>query len=222
MDRTSDRARHADCSSRSSSASTTSSSSRSCRASCPRHQQKRARRVGPAGGHGHAARAPVSRSVWIARLTAAALHVMAQEISRARSDPDRRRPVPAGQGHLRDPRQARRGASTRPAGSGASFAQRHRPGHAARHRLLARLGHHGHRHGRRPAGHGRGRGPRRAASCLSRPSRSARSSRMHPTIKILALSFLLLIGMSLLAEGSASTFRRATSTSRWASRSSSR
>ena len=31
--------------------------------------------------------------------------------------------------------------------------------------------------------------------------RSARSSNRHPTVKMLALSFLLLIGMSLIAEG---------------------
>ena len=41
----------------------------------------------------------------------------------------------------------------------------------------------------------------------------------HPTVKILALSFLLLIGMTLVAEGLDSTFRRGTSTSRWRSRS---
>ena len=44
----------------------------------------------------------------------------------------------------------------------------------------------------------------------------------HPTVKILALSFLLLIGVSLSPKASASTSRRATSTSRWASRCSSR
>jgi predicted tellurium resistance membrane protein TerC len=44
----------------------------------------------------------------------------------------------------------------------------------------------------------------------------------HPTIKMLALSFLVLIGVALIAEGSTSTFRRVTSISRWRSRSSSR
>ncbi len=44
----------------------------------------------------------------------------------------------------------------------------------------------------------------------------------HPTVKMLALSFLLLIGMSSWPTAWASTSRRATSTSRWASRSSSR
>jgi predicted tellurium resistance membrane protein TerC len=39
----------------------------------------------------------------------------------------------------------------------------------------------------------------------------------HPTVKVLGLSFLLLIGMSLVAEDSTSTFRRATSTPRWRS-----
>ena len=40
----------------------------------------------------------------------------------------------------------------------------------------------------------------------------------HPTVKMLALSFLLLIGVSLLGEAWISTSRRVTSTSRWASR----
>ena len=40
----------------------------------------------------------------------------------------------------------------------------------------------------------------------------------HPTVKMLALSFLLLIGLSLSPRASAITSRRATSTSRWASR----
>ena len=43
----------------------------------------------------------------------------------------------------------------------------------------------------------------------------------HPTVKMLALSFLLLIGLSLSPKASTTTFPRATSTSRWASRSSS-
>ena len=43
----------------------------------------------------------------------------------------------------------------------------------------------------------------------------------HPSVKILALSFLLLIGVMLVAEGMGSTWRRATSTSRWRSRCSS-
>ena len=42
----------------------------------------------------------------------------------------------------------------------------------------------------------------------------------HPTVKMLALSFLLLIGMSLFAEASVCTSRRGTSTSLWPSRSS--
>ena len=40
----------------------------------------------------------------------------------------------------------------------------------------------------------------------------------HPTVKVLALSFLLLIGVSLIGDGLACTSRRATSISRWASR----
>jgi predicted tellurium resistance membrane protein TerC len=43
----------------------------------------------------------------------------------------------------------------------------------------------------------------------------------HPTLKMLALSFLLLIGLTLLWKASSSTCPRATSTSRWASPSSS-
>ncbi len=44
----------------------------------------------------------------------------------------------------------------------------------------------------------------------------------HPSMKILALSFLLLIGVMLVAEGRGPTWQRATSTSRWRSRSWSR
>ena len=40
----------------------------------------------------------------------------------------------------------------------------------------------------------------------------------HPTIKMLALSFLTLVGFALMAEGWICTFRRATSTSPWPSR----
>src|SRR5215211_2476881 len=40
----------------------------------------------------------------------------------------------------------------------------------------------------------------------------------HPTIKMLALSFLLLIGRNSMPKGSAFTFRRATPISRWRSR----
>ena len=41
----------------------------------------------------------------------------------------------------------------------------------------------------------------------------------HPTVKMLALSFLVLIGINLVAEGSGITSRRATPTSRCSSRS---
>ena len=44
----------------------------------------------------------------------------------------------------------------------------------------------------------------------------------HPTTKMLALAFLLLIGVSLVADGAACTSRAATSTSPWRSRRSSR
>ena len=43
----------------------------------------------------------------------------------------------------------------------------------------------------------------------------------HPTVKILALGFLIMIGMALVAEASARTCPRATSTPRWCSRCSS-
>ena len=39
----------------------------------------------------------------------------------------------------------------------------------------------------------------------------------HPTIKVLALAFLILIGVMLVAEGWGSTSTRATSTPRWPS-----
>ena len=40
----------------------------------------------------------------------------------------------------------------------------------------------------------------------------------HPTIKMLALAFLILIGATLVAEACTSKCRRSTSTSRWRSR----
>ena len=40
----------------------------------------------------------------------------------------------------------------------------------------------------------------------------------HPTVKMLALSFLVLVGMALVAEGWATTYRGAISISRWRSR----
>ena len=40
----------------------------------------------------------------------------------------------------------------------------------------------------------------------------------HPTIKVLALSFLVMIGGNLIIEGSATTCRRDTRISRWRSR----
>ena len=49
----------------------------------------------------------------------------------------------------------------------------------------------------------------------------ARFIQRHPSMRVLALSFLLLIGVMLVAEGWGSTSTRATSTSPWGSRSSS-
>jgi predicted tellurium resistance membrane protein TerC len=40
----------------------------------------------------------------------------------------------------------------------------------------------------------------------------------HPTVKMLALSFLVLVGVTLIAGGSRRTCQRALSTSRWPSR----
>ena len=107
---------------------------------------------------------------------------------RPRSDPDPRRPVPARQEHLRDPRQARRRGGARVGACAGVVRQRDRPDHAARHRVLARLGHHRRRHGRRAVGDDRGGDDRRrhhdglgrdrsARSCTStRPSRCWRSA----------------------------------------------
>ena len=44
----------------------------------------------------------------------------------------------------------------------------------------------------------------------------------HPTVKMLALAFLLVIGVTLMADGFGHHIPRATSTSPWRSRSSSR
>ena len=50
-------------------------------------------------------------------------------------------------------------------------------------------------------GHDRGRRHRRRRDAVRPPGRSARFVDRHPTVKMLALSFLLLIGVSLIAEG---------------------
>ena len=76
-----------------------------------------------------------------------------------------------------------------------------RPDHAARHRLLARLGHHRGRHGRGPVGHGRGGRARRSAIMMFSAEPISAFVNQHPTVKVLALSFLLLIGMSLVGDG---------------------
>ena len=91
---------------------------------------------------------------WIIRLTAPLFTVFGQEISGPRSDPDRRRPVPAGQGDARDSRAARRRRGAR-LGAGRAVVRRgDRSDHAARHRVLARLGDHRRGHGRRSVDHG--------------------------------------------------------------------
>ena len=87
-----------------------------------------------------------------------------------------------------------------------------------RHRVLARLGDHGGGHGRRRDGDD----ARDRHRCGRDDVRGAPISEFvdaHPTIKMLALAFLLLIGMTLIAEGFERISPRATSTSRWRSRS---
>ena len=168
--------------------------------SCRPEQQKRARRLGLLG-------AMVTRILllfslaWIIRLTAALVHRARPGDLGPRSDSDWRRPVPARQSHLRDPRQARR-----------------RGGHASKDgwrrsfasvivqimlldivfsldsvitavgmvdelwvmiaAVMIAVG----------------------IMMVSAEPISAFVHR-HPTVKMLALSFLLLIGMSLIAEG---------------------
>ena len=71
----------------------------------PPEQQPRARRLGLLG-------AMLTRILllfsltWIVRLTAPLFTVLGHEHLRPRPDPDRRRPVPDRQEHLRDPREA--------------------------------------------------------------------------------------------------------------------
>ena len=69
-----------------------------------------------------------------------------------------------------------------------------------RHRLFAGLDHHGSRHGAGNRGDGRGRHRLGGADdAVRRGDRAVRSA--HPTIKMLALSFLFVIGVALIAEG---------------------
>ena len=71
-----------------------------------KEQQKRARRVGLMMAM--LMRLALLFSItWMARLTRAAVHVLWGRDLRPRPDPDRRRAVPAREGDLRDPRQAR-------------------------------------------------------------------------------------------------------------------
>ena len=116
---------------------------------------------------GAASRACSARSVtrilllfslaWIDPADRAAVHGHRHGDLGPRSDPDPRRPVPARQEHARDSRQARRArTSTARRRVAASFTQRDHPDHAPRHRLLAGLGDHRRRHGRRALGDGDG------------------------------------------------------------------
>ncbi len=70
----------------------------------------------------------------------------------------------------------------------------------ARRYLLARLGDHRRRHGRPPGGDD-GRGDHRHQPDADGQQALTRFVNSHPTIVILCLSFLLMIGFSLIAEG---------------------
>ena len=78
--------------------------------------------------------------------------------------------------------------------------QRDRPDHAARHRVLARFGDHRRRDGGQVLVMVAAVITAVAIMMMSAEPISAFVNR-HPTVKMLALSFLLLIGMSLVAEG---------------------
>ena len=72
---------------------------------------------------------------------------------------------------------------------------------APRHRLLARLGHHRGRHGAAPRDHGRRRWSLAVGVMLVFAGPIGDFVERHPTMKMLALSFLILIGVMLVAEG---------------------
>ena len=139
---------------------------------------------------------------WIVGLTAAGLHARRHRVLVARPDPHRRRPVPALEGHDRDPRVARGrgGPRTSTGGTAASMRRGPRPDRPARHRLLARLGAHRGRHGRRGRDDDRRR-RHRGRGHARRVGAAGRFVHDHPSVKMLALSFLLLIGVTLIADG---------------------
>ena len=91
---------------------------------------------------------------------------------------------------------------------------------AARHRVLARLGDHRGRHGAARSRSWSSRWSIAVGVMLVFAGKIGDFVNRHPSMKILALSFLLLIGVMLVAEGIGPAHRaRATSTSRWRSRS---
>ena len=122
----------------------------------PPDQQAQARRLGLIG-------AMLTRVLllfslaWIVKLTTPLFTADRPRDLGPRPDPDRRRAVPARQEHVRDSRAARRRGGARGRRARRVVRQRDRADHAARHRVLARLGHHRGRHGRRRGGHGRRR-----------------------------------------------------------------
>ncbi len=121
----------------------------------PKEQQQRGRTLGLAGAMGMRILLLLSLT-WIMRLTAAALQRVQSRFLRARPHPHQRRPVPAVEGDRRDSRQARRRGRARHPEGEAVVCRDHRADHAARHHLLARLGHHRGRHGQRHLHHDHG------------------------------------------------------------------
>ena len=90
----------------------------------------------------------------------------------------------------------------RPQRQGGRLVRRsHHAGDAARHRVFARLGHHRDRHVR-PSRRDGGRRDGGSAHHARRRRADQRVRRRHTRpVKVLALSFLMLIGMSLVADG---------------------
>ena len=168
----------------------------------PEHQRVRARRIGI--GLALILRLALLGTVAvIVQLTEPIFEALRPRLLLARPDPDRRRPVPGLEGDQGDPPQRRprpRPDLFEPAatmGFGAAIGQIL----AARPRVLDRQHHHRGRHDRRTFRSWSSRWSSRSASCCWRRPRSRTSSTPIPTIVMLALGFLLLIGTMLIADG---------------------
>ena len=103
--------------------------------------------------------------------------------------------------HDRDPREPRRRDAEGEAVRHAGFVSMIITDRADRHRVLARLGDHGSGLGRRRRSDDHRDRHRGGRHDVRGASRSVDFVDTHPTVKMLALSFLVLIGVALIAEG---------------------